>query len=142
MSSLINIFTRVHVLIYQVSHGYLGNQLGKQSMLLLYTIGRRSGKKRVTSLAYYRDGSNYLIVGSNWGKETQPAWFHNLMGQPRATIQVGKMSIAVLARQAQGEEYQRLWGQVTSQNHQYIEYQKQIKRRIHIVILTPMDFPS
>jgi len=142
MSSMINFFTRLHVFIYQASHGHLGSQLGRQSMLLLYTTGRRSGKKRVTSLAYYRDGSNYLIVGSNWGKENQPAWFHNLMGQPRATIQVGSKTIAVLARQAQGEEYQRLWGQVTSQNRQYIEYQKHINRRIHIVILTPMGFPS
>ncbi|HEX9091167.1 MAG TPA: nitroreductase/quinone reductase family protein, partial [Anaerolineales bacterium] len=105
MSSLINIFTRLHVLIYQVSHGHLGSQLGRQSMLLLYTIGRQSGKKRVTTLAYYRDGSNYLIVGSNWGKENQPAWFHNLVLQPRATIQVGPKTITVLARRAQGEEY-------------------------------------
>jgi F420H(2)-dependent quinone reductase len=142
MSTLSNIFTRLNVFVYQVSHGHLGSQLGRQSILLLHTVGRRSGKKRITSLSYYRDGNNYLLVGSNWGKETHPAWFYNLMGQPHATIQVRQNTITVLARQAQGEEYQRLWQQVTNQNQQYVEYQSKIKRRLPIVILTPIDHQS
>ena len=139
VSSMINIFTRLNVIVYQVSHGHLGSQLGRQSILLLHTVGRRSGKNRIISLSYYRDGNDYLLVGSNWGKETQPAWFHNLMGQPRSTIQVGQKTITVLAHQAQGEEYQRLWQQVTKQNQQYVEYQSKMKRRLPIIILTPTD---
>lgn len=106
-------------------------------MLLLHTIGRRSGKRRTASLAYYHNGNNYLVVASNWGKENHPGWFYNLMQQPRTTIQVKSNTIAVEARQAQGEDYQRLWLLVTRQNSQYVVYQKGMKRRIPILILTP-----
>jgi deazaflavin-dependent oxidoreductase (nitroreductase family) len=115
----------------------LGNRMGKQSVLLLYTTGRKSGKPFVTSLSYYRDGSAYLVVASNWGKENHPDWFHNLMHLPQTTIQVGTRSIHVAAHSAQEEEYPRLWQLVTQKNEQYIQYQSGMKRKIPIVVLTP-----
>ncbi len=131
------LLTTINVFVYQATNGHLGSKLGRQSILLLHTLGRKSGKDHITSLAYYREGETYLVVGSNWGKESQPAWFHNLLQHPDTIIQVGPKKIAVSARQAQGDEYQRLWKKVTSQYNQYIDYQKQIKRRIPIIILTP-----
>src|SRR5665647_1283168 len=114
------IFTRANVWIYQISNGHLGNRLGKQSILLLHTTGRKSGKRYVTSLTYFRDGASYLLVASNWGKETHPDWYMNLMKQPRTAIQVGPNILQVEAQQAQGEEYQRLWKLVTDLNDQYV----------------------
>jgi deazaflavin-dependent oxidoreductase (nitroreductase family) len=133
------IFTKLHIFVYRITKGLLGSQLGKQSILLLITTGRRTGKRYVTTLAYYRDDSRYLIVGSNWGKEKHADWYYNLTGQPRTTIQVRGQKITVEARAAQGEEYQRLWQRVTAQNEQYIRYQQHISRRIPIVILTPIS---
>ena len=137
MSGWKKYLTNLNVFIYQVSNGHLGSRLGGQSMLLLHTLGRRSGERRTASLAYYRDGDNYLVVASNWGKENHPGWFYNLMHQPRTTIQVKSNTITVEARQAQGEDYQRLWLLVTRQNAQYVAYQKGMRRRIPILILTP-----
>ncbi len=132
-------FTSVHVFIYQLTNGRLGSRLGKQSILILNTVGRRSGKKYSTTLSYYQDGNRYLVVASNWGKESQPNWYKNLMHQPRTTIQVRSKITPVNAQSAQGEEHQRLWQLVTAKNEQYISYQKDIQRRIPIVILTPIQ---
>ena len=113
--------------------------MGKQSVLLLHTIGRKSGLSYTTTLSYYRDGNSYLVVASNWGKETNPDWLLNLMQLPHTTIQVKATTIAVEAHVAQCEEYSRLWELVTQQNNQYVQYQKRLKRKIPIVILTPID---
>lgn len=111
--------------------------MGKQSVLLVHTIGRKSGKPYTTPLSFYRDGGNYLIVGSNWGKENPPDWFLNLMQHPQTTIQVKGKTLQVEAYQAEGEDYQRLWAVVTKKNSQYLEYQKTTTRQIPILILTP-----
>jgi deazaflavin-dependent oxidoreductase (nitroreductase family) len=131
------LFTAINVFIYHLTKGRLGNRMGGQSVLLLRTIGRKSGKSYVTSLSYYREANTYLVVASNWGKEAHPDWFHNLMQHPYTTIQVGSILTQVEAHQAQGEEYSRLWEVVTSQNKQYPQYQKSMKRQIPIVVLTP-----
>jgi F420H(2)-dependent quinone reductase len=130
-------FTKANVFVYQKTKGRLGNRMGKQSVLLLHTIGRKSGKNLMTSLSFYRDGDTYLVVASNWGKEYHPDWLLNLMKHPITTIQVGPKTIPVEARQADEEEYKRLWKLVTHQNDQYIQYQKGLTRQIPIVILTP-----
>ena len=139
MNNLRWVFTRANAFLYQISNGRFGSRVGKQSVLLLHTIGRKSGKPYTTPLSYYRDGENYLIVASNWGKEYPPDWFRNLFHQSRATIQVKNTTLEVKAHRAEGEEYQRLWDAVTLKNTQYLDYQKSIKRRIPIVILTPIS---
>jgi deazaflavin-dependent oxidoreductase (nitroreductase family) len=139
MGNYFEAFTKIHLFIYRVSNGRLGSQLGKQSMLILYTAGRKTGKKRSTTLAYFRDDDRYLVVGSNWGKENHPAWYYNLLNQSPVAVQVGSKIIQVEAQPAQGEEYQRLWQLVTAHNEQYIRYQKTTRRRIPIVILTPVE---
>ena len=131
-------FTSINVLIFQKTNGRLGNRMGRQSVLLLHTIGRKSEKSYVNSLSYYREGINYLVVASNWGKETDPDWFTNLMQHPQTLIQVGVNEIEVDTHQAEGEDYRRLWELVTEKNAQYLHYQKDINRQIPIVVLTPI----
>ncbi|MFZ0533119.1 MAG: nitroreductase family deazaflavin-dependent oxidoreductase [Anaerolineales bacterium] len=137
MNNWIKIFTATNGFVFRVTNGRLGSKLGRQSILLLHTRGRKSGKSYTTSLSYYRDGKNYVLVGTNWGNENHPDWYLNLLQNPRTTIQVGATIIPVEARQAQEDEYVRLWELVTHQNKQYLQYQKGMMRRIPIVILTP-----
>jgi F420H(2)-dependent quinone reductase len=139
MSTLTKFFTRANAFVLQLSNGRLGNRMGKQSVLLLHTVGRKSGKPYATPLSYYRDGGNYLVVASNWGKDEPPDWFRNLMQRPRTTIQVQGAALQVEAHPAEGEDYPRLWALVTRKNSQYIEYQKGMTRQIPIVILTPVS---
>lgn len=131
------LFTSANVFIYKASNGRLGNRLGAQAVLVLFTLGRKTGRQHATTLSFYRHDGDYLVVASNWGKESHPGWYYNLLSQPRATIQVGSKKLAVQARPAEGEEYGRLWKLVTAKNEQYIAYQSTIQRRIPIVILSP-----
>ena len=137
MSLMTKLFTRTNAFVLRITNGRLGSRMGKQSVLLLHTIGRKSGQPRATPLSYYRDGKNYLVVASNWGQDAPPNWLVNLKQQPRVSIQVKNTTLPVEARLAEGQDYQRLWAHVTSQNSQYLEYQKTVSHPIPIVILTP-----
>jgi F420H(2)-dependent quinone reductase len=139
MNIITKFFVKANVYLFRISGGRLGSRMGKQSVLLLHTLGRKSGKSFSTTLSYYRDGENYLVVASNWGREVPPDWFLNLLKQPDTTIQVKGKDIQVVARQADGDDYSRLWEWIARYNSQYIEYQKSLTRRIPIVILTPVE---
>lgn len=108
-----------------------------QSVLLLNTVGRKSGKRYTTPINYYTDKDRYVVVASNWGSDHHPSWYYNLLHQPAATIQVKGKLIEVSASLSGGEEYDRLWGYVTKSNDFYVRYQQQTRRKIPLVILTP-----
>lgn len=137
--SLIDLVVAANRWLYTRTDGRLGSRLAGQAILLLNTVGRKTGNVHTTPLSYYRDGSAYLVVASNWGKETHPHWLLNLMEQPQATIQVGSSSLNVTARVATEKEQERLWQLVTSQNRQYLKYQEGLARRIPVVQLTPIE---
>jgi deazaflavin-dependent oxidoreductase (nitroreductase family) len=126
-----------NVFIYRLTRGRLGSKMAGQSVLLLHTVGRKSGKSFTTPVNYYGDGENYVLVASNWGKDNHPAWFYNLKQHPDTTVQVKDRIIRVVARQAAGQEYERLWKFVTSKNGYYVRYQAGTRRSIPIVILVP-----
>lgn len=130
-----------NVFLYRLTGGRLGSRMAGQNVLLLHTTGRKSGKPYTTPTNYYRDGVNYLLVASNWGKDQHPAWFYNLIYQPVTTIQVKDKLIPVHARQASPAEYDRLWTLVSGQNVYYVRYQQQTGRKIPVVILTPDPQP-
>jgi len=138
MGFFTRLFTRANVFLVRLTGGRLGGRMGGQSILLLTTTGRRSGQPRETPLSYYRDGTRYLVVASNWGKDAFPDWYLNLQRQPRAAILVGGRRLSVDGRAATDAEQARLWPLVTAQNAQFLAYQKQIARPIPVVILTPL----
>ncbi|MCL4395014.1 MAG: nitroreductase family deazaflavin-dependent oxidoreductase [Chloroflexi bacterium] len=139
MDALIKLFIEFNKSLYRLSGGRLGSRMGGQSVLLLRTVGRKSGKERVTPLSYYRDEDDYLVVASNWGKEMEPAWFLNLLRQPKVSIQVKDRVLQVEAHPAGDGEYPRLWALVSARNPQYSKYQQGLKRRIPIVVLRPLS---
>ena len=102
--------TRVHRWLYQKLGGRLVAAAGRTKILLLTTIGRRSGEPRVTPLLYVEDGADFVVVASNGGQERVPAWWLNLQARPEATIAVkGLEPQRVRARAAEGDEHDRLW---------------------------------
>jgi deazaflavin-dependent oxidoreductase (nitroreductase family) len=139
MISWIKAFMALHRYLYQKTNGLLGSRILKHRFLLLHTHGRKSGETYITPLSYFRDGENYLLVGSNWGMTTQADWYLNLLVKPFSWIQVGREQIPVKAVPAEGSEYERLWELVTKQNQQYSKYQQGLARQIPIFILTPIE---
>jgi deazaflavin-dependent oxidoreductase (nitroreductase family) len=123
--------------LYRLTGGRVANRMGKAPILLLTVAGRKSGKRRTTPLLHGRDGDNYVVIASMGGAPKHPAWYHNLQGQ-EAEIQVGRKRLRVRARDAEGEERERLWALMVSLYPSYDDYQKKTERRIPVVVLEPV----
>jgi F420H(2)-dependent quinone reductase len=135
---LIKWFMAFNTFLIRLSGGRIGSQLGTQTILLLHTVGRKSGKRYVTPIAYFYVDGFYFVVASNWGKDNQAAWFYNALNQPRTTLEVNGKIIPVEARQAEGAEYERLWQYATERHPPYLAYQKMTVRRLPIVVFNPV----
>lgn len=131
---LIKWFMSVNSMLLRLSRGRIGNRLGTQTILILHTTGRKSGRERAIPIAYFEQDGRYLIVASNWGKDRQADWYLNLKQDPHARLEVGGRLVPVMAREAQGEEYDRLWQFVTQRHPPYLDYQKMTSRHIPIVV--------
>jgi F420H(2)-dependent quinone reductase len=80
----------LQVSLYRLTNGRIGGRfIAGTPILLLTTIGRRTGKRRTRPLAYVRDGDRHVLCASNGGAPTHPGWYHNLSANGRAEIQVG-----------------------------------------------------
>ena len=132
-------FTALNRLLIRISNGRIGSKLGSQTILLLHTIGRKSGKQYETPIAYFYHEGQYLIVASNWGKDKQADWFLNLKEKPRTTIEVRGKTIPVEAHEALGDEYDRLWKFATERHSPYLNYQSMTARQIPIMVFLPLD---
>ena len=133
----IKLFTGFNALLIRLTKGRIGSQLGTQSILILHTTGRKSGKPRSTPIAYFDYQGRFLLVGSNWGRDKQADWLFNLRRDPRARIDVRGRSYSVQAREADGADYDQLWTYVTQRHPPYLRYQQMTSRRIPVVILEP-----
>lgn len=127
-------FTDLNAFLIRVSRGRLGSQLGTQSILIVHTTGRKSGQARSTPVAYFEHEDRYLLVGSNWGRPRDADWVLNLRHNPHGWIELKGESFAIRAREAEGEEYARLWQYVTRRHPPYLRYQRMTTRRIPIMI--------
>jgi deazaflavin-dependent oxidoreductase (nitroreductase family) len=132
-------FMAFSMLLLRVSRGRIGSKLGTQTILILHTIGRKSGQERKVPIAYFDYEGIYLIVGSNWGKEKNADWYLNLKKDPQARLEIKGRRVTVVAREAEGEEYKRLWKFSTERHPPYVEYQQKTRRRIPIMVFEPVE---
>jgi F420H(2)-dependent quinone reductase len=129
-------------LVYRISAGRLGERQLAYSILLLHTIGRKTGRIRTHALLYMRDGGDFVVCASNFGSSRHPAWYVNLRSHPTARIQVGRAEYDVSARTAGAEERRRLWADMVAIRPQYADYQAATTREIPLIILTPAPTSS
>ena len=106
-------------------------------ILLLNTIGRKTGQVRTNPLLYLKDGETIVLVASYGGAPTHPIWWLNLRAHPQAEIEIGSQKSTVIARQADEEERQRLWPLLVAMFPNYAEYQKKTTREIPVILLQP-----
>ncbi len=134
---IFRLFVRLHVMLYRLSGGKIGGNLSEFHILLLDSVGRKTGKKRTAPLAYIRDGGNYVVTASNGGAPHHPAWYYNLHRHPRTFIQVMDQRIPVEAEQAKPEERRRLWAELVKTHPRFDDYQQKTSRIIAMFILHP-----
>jgi F420H(2)-dependent quinone reductase len=127
--------TRLHVGVFRASRGRVGGRIWGLPILLLTTTGRRSGRQRTTPLCYVPHGEAYVVIASNGGAARHPDWWLNLLHTPRATIEAGRVTEAVRAREAASEERRLLWAEITSIAPGYLRYQERTRRTIPLGVL-------
>ena len=94
---------------FRANGGKVGGQFEGAPLLLLHTTGAKSGQARVNPVMYQADGDNHVVFASKAGAPTNPDWYHNLLANPRASIEVGDQTVNVVAKVAEGDDRERLW---------------------------------
>ena len=137
-SLAVEIFWKIHPIVYRLTGGRLLGELMGMPVLLLTTRGRKSGQLRTTPLTSLPGRDAYVVIGSFLGEPRHPGWVHNLRAEPRAQIQVGSQRLEVVAHEAEGDERAELWAAAEALGAGYEEYREQVERVIPVVVLEPV----
>ena len=141
MKKLFQYMLAFFVYLYRLTGGRFGGQVQGLQVLLLTTVGRKTGKKRTTPLGYFVEDENYVIVASNAGFDTHPAWFHNLRTNPRVIIEVKEQQMEAQAEVAEPKKRITLWERLISLAPGYANYTRKTRREIPIIVLHPIRNP-
>jgi len=128
-----------HAGVYRATGGKLFGRMGKSPILLLNTVGRKTGGKRTSPLLYVMDGEDFVIIASKGGAATHPAWYLNLRANPEATVEIGDRELQVEAEVADPEDKARLWQKMVEIYPTYDDYQRKTEREIPLLVLRPVE---
>jgi F420H(2)-dependent quinone reductase len=109
-------FTKLHGAVYNATDGRLGANLGGIPMVLMHTVGARSGQRRSVPVACYPHPEGLLVFASNNGGPNMPAWWHNLRAHPECDIQFGREKRRVRAEQVDEQERLQYWPEMAKTN--------------------------
>jgi deazaflavin-dependent oxidoreductase (nitroreductase family) len=124
---------------FRASGGKVGGPFHGSDMLLLHHTGARSGRKRVSPLAFQWIGNSLAVFASKAGAPDHPAWFYNLIAHPDTTVEVGPRTVRVRARLAQPTERDVIYSRQKRRNPVFAQYEaKAAPRRIPVVVLVPV----
>ena len=111
-----------------------GPMKGKPLMLLT-TIGARTGLPRTSIVTYSRDGERYAIAASKGGAPTHPAWYHNLVANPDVTVETGRQQFTARTTVTSGSQRDQLWDRHVALLPEFGEYPKKTDRVIPMILL-------
>lgn len=139
LPTVLRLLVPAHVALYRLLRGRLIDRLaqGFMPVLLLTTTGRRSGQRRTRPVGYVRDGTTFLVVGSNGALHRDPGWLINLRARPVGEIQVRARQTAVRAEILRNVDRDRAWQLVLLRHPFFASYQSAVQRRIEVVRLHP-----
>jgi deazaflavin-dependent oxidoreductase (nitroreductase family) len=125
---------------FRANAGRVGGPFAGSDILLLHHTGARTGAQRVSPLVFVRVGESFAIFATKSGAPVNPAWFHNLLAHPRATVEVGNQTIAVTARVAQPTERDTIYDRQKERNPAFARYEERAApRKIPVVVLDPVQ---
>ena len=122
---------------YERSGGTSGTTLNGLPVVILTTLGAKSGKIRKTPLMRVADGDEYAVVASLGGAPKHPVWYHNVKAHPEVELQDGPVKQDMVAREVTGEEKAKWWEIAVRAYPPYADYQKKTDREIPVFVLSP-----
>ncbi len=130
-------YAEAHIQQYLASDGHEVDHPAGDSLILLYTTGRKSGAIRRVPLGAFPDGDSLLVIGSNAGRPSDPAWYRNIMADPRVWVRRKSDFFEATAVTIPPEERQVIWEGLTSRVPLFAQYQEQAGRQLPVIRLTP-----
>ena len=142
---IIKVMSQVNTAVYRWTGGLLGSTWRVGSafpwgipVLLLTTIGRKSGQPRTLPLLFIEEGDHIIIVASKGGLPSEPLWYKNLVANPECDVQIKRRKVKAKARTASPEEREALWPKLVAHYPDFASYASWTDRIIPVVILEPI----
>lgn len=120
---------------FRANEGKVGGMFEGAPILLLHSVGAKSGQERINPMMYQKVGDDYAVFASMAGAPTNPAWYHNLKANPSAKIEVGTDELAVVARQTEGSEREEIWETQKTRFPTFAGYEAKTTRVIPVMVL-------
>jgi deazaflavin-dependent oxidoreductase (nitroreductase family) len=121
---------------FRANEGVVGGYFENIKLLLLHTIGAKSGEPRLNPLAYMQDDDRYVIVASKGGAPTNPAWYHNIVAHPEVSIEVGTETVRARAEVVPEPERSELYARMAAMYPGFAEYEWRTDRIIPVIALS------
>lgn len=144
VGTIIKAMSKANIAIYRWTGGVFGSTWRVGSvfprgvpLLLLTTLGRKSGQLRTQPLLFLQDGQNVVIVASQGGRAKDPLWYKNLQANPECEIQIKRRKMKMNARTASAEERETTWPKLVALYPDFASYATWTDRVIPVVILEP-----
>jgi deazaflavin-dependent oxidoreductase (nitroreductase family) len=124
---------------YAASGGTEAADMQGKPIILLTSVGAKTGKLRKTPLMRVEHAGRYAIVASLGGAPNNPVWYYNVKKHPRVELQDGSVTRDYDAREVFGEEKATWWERAVEAYPDYADYQKKTERQIPVFVLTPVS---
>lgn len=122
---------------FRANEGRVGGQFEGAPLLLLHTVGAKSGQERVNPVMYQALPDGYAVFASKGGAPTNPDWYHNVLANPQVSAEIGTTTLELRARVAEGDERERIWSAQKAAYPGFADYERKTSRQIPVVILEP-----
>lgn len=140
MMAIEKMFLTVHKWLFRRSRGSLGGWVRGVNILILNTVGCKSGRPWAVPVGYLTENGNYVVAAFAGGAPKHPAWYYNLKKTPDVRIELqGGRTIRVHGEEAQGETRERLWQRFKAAVSESEETYSKVKRTIPVMILHPQE---
>jgi deazaflavin-dependent oxidoreductase (nitroreductase family) len=122
---------------FRENNGVVGGPFEGMTLLLLHTIGAKTGKERLNPVATIKAKDHYVIIASKGGAPDHPDWYHNLVANPQVTVEVGTQKFKAIAEVTQEPERSQLYSKMAEKHPGFKEYEQKTGRVIPVIKLKP-----
>jgi len=123
---------------FRANGGKVGGPFEGGRLLLLHTVGAKSGQERVNPMMYQPIGGSFAVFASKGGAPVNPDWYYNLLAHPRVTAEIGTETVELTARVADDETREPIWAAWKKANPGFAEYESKTTRQIPVILLDPV----
>lgn len=121
---------------FRANEGKVGGFFAGANMLLLHTVGAKSGQARTNPMVYVNDGDHLVVIASKGGADSNPDWYYNLLANPTVTVELGTEQFQARATAVTEEpERSRLYAKMVEHRAGFAEYEHKTSRKIPVVVL-------